>query len=158
MRTRGDRPWPGRLDESEDTWLVFVKTRLDQCLEFFHRLIGIRAFTTDVQLRSLAGSQHHQSHDALAIYLFAFLRHPDFRAVTTRNPHEHGRGSCMESQSVSDREIFFNLPNTLCATSLSIQQSHYTAPFPATPEVAAAIEGGRSIKRSNLALKSTALF
>jgi hypothetical protein len=61
----------------------------------------------------------------------------------------------MKSQPIRDREIFFNLPSKLCATRFSIQQAHYTAPFPATPEL---FEGGRSIKLSSLALKSTALF
>src|SRR5258707_1808581 len=124
---------------------VLVKTCLDQGLDFFHRLVGVGALTTDVQLRPLASGEHHQPHDAFAIYLFAFLRHPDFRAVTTRNPHEHCCGSCMESQPIRNREIFFNLQSTLCTTRFSIQQAHYTSPF-------------RSIKLSNLALKSIALF
>src|SRR5262249_8933649 len=110
-----------------------------------HRLVGVGPLATDVQFRSLAGSQHHQTHNALAIYNFAFLRHPDFRAVTTRNPHEHGRRPCMKPQAIGDRNVFFKLPNTLCAARFSIQQAHYTAPF-------------RSIKLSSLALKSTALF
>src|SRR5258705_4506620 len=122
---------------------VLVKPRLDQRLDVFHRLVGVGALTTDVQFRSLASGEHHQPHDAFAIYLFAFLRHPDFRAVTTRNPHEHCRGSCMESQPIRDREIFFNLPSMLCTTRFSIQQAHYTS-------------RSGSIKLRNLTLKSTA--
>src|SRR5262245_25184539 len=81
---------------------ILVKTRLDQCLKFFHRLVGVRTFATDVQLRPLPGSEHHQTHNAFAIYHFPLLRYPDFRAVTTRNSHEHGRGSRVESKSIRD--------------------------------------------------------
>jgi hypothetical protein len=33
-----------------DLRLLLVKTRLDQCLQFFHRLVGVGAFAADVKL------------------------------------------------------------------------------------------------------------
>src|SRR5262245_23379171 len=91
------RTWPRGVPMS-----FLVKTRLDQCLKFFNRLVSVLAFAADSQLRPLAGCKHHQTHDTLAIYHFPLLRYPDFRAVTTRNSHEHGRGSRVESQPIGD--------------------------------------------------------
>src|SRR5207249_6856332 len=75
--------------------------------------------------------------------------------MTTRNPHKHGRWPRVKPQPIGNRNLFFDLLGSCGAAGFSIQQAHYTAPFPAAPE---SCEGGRSIKLSSLALKSTALF
>src|SRR5438132_1055860 len=80
---------------------------------------------------------------------------PDFLTMTTRNPHKHGRWPRVKPKPIRNRNVFFDLLGSCGAAGFSIQQTHYTAPFPATPEPC---EGGRSIKLSSLALKSTALF
>src|SRR5581483_1450410 len=157
--------WVGRdavvrrpVDPAPRPYSILVKASLDQRLKFFHCLVGVRTFAADKELGPLSSGKHHQTHDAFAIYHFPLFRYPDFRAVTTRYSHEHGRRSCVKSQPIGNRKIFFNLPVRLGAARFPIQQTHQPAPLPPTPEVAAGTEAGRSIKLSSLALKSTALF
>src|ERR1700704_4170460 len=88
---------------------VFVELLLDQLFELFHHLVGVRSFATNGELRSLARGEHHQAHDALAVDLFAFLLHPDFRTITTRDPDKHRRGTRVQTEPVDDHDLFLDL-------------------------------------------------
>src|SRR6266550_1581463 len=77
---------------------IFVEASLNKLFDFFERALGIGSFTTNLQFRSLSRRQHHQTHDALAIYLFTLLFHPHLRPKTTRNFNEKGGGPRMQTE------------------------------------------------------------
>src|ERR1051325_10031280 len=124
---------------------LFVKSGFDKFLQLLHCLVGIWSIAANTQLRTLPSRKHHQPHDAFSVYLFAFLRHPNFRAMTAGNAHKHRSWSRMQSKPIDDSQLLFKLLRLRSAVPLSIQQSHYVALF-------------SSINRSNLVLKSTAAF
>src|SRR5882724_9833241 len=124
---------------------LFVESRFDKFFQLLHRLVGVWSVAADTQLRALSGSKHHQAHYAFAVYFFAFLRHPNFRAMPAGNTHKHRSRARMQAKPVHDCQLFFDLLRRCSAAAFSIQQSHYVALF-------------CSITRSNLVLKSTAAF
>src|SRR5207249_843767 len=67
---------------------IFIEASVDKLFDFFERALGIGSFTTNLQFRSLSRRQHHQAHDALAIYLFTLLFHPHLGPKPTRNLDE----------------------------------------------------------------------
>ena len=122
-----------------------MEKTVPQLLQLLHRFFGIRAFATNTQLRSLPSGQHHQPHDTFAVYLLAFFRYPNFRAVPAGNAHKHGGRPGMQPEPIHDRNFFLDLLDRCRAVRSSIQQCHYVGPF-------------CSISPSSFALKSTAAF
>src|SRR6266571_4227031 len=74
----------------DDPTSIFVEARVDQFFELLHCFVRVWSLATDTQFRPLPGSEHHQAHDAFAIYFLAFLRNPNFRSMTARDAHKHG--------------------------------------------------------------------
>ena len=66
----------------------------------------VRPLGGHAQLGPLAGGQHHQSHDALAVDLLTVLFHPDFRLVAVGNLDETRRRPGVHPQLVEDDEVF----------------------------------------------------
>src|SRR2546423_13115416 len=92
------------MSPSENT-SIFVEASLDELFDFFERALGIRSFTTNLQFRSLPRRQHHQAHDALAIYLFTLLFHPHLGPKPTRHFDEKGSRPGMQTEPVHDRDF-----------------------------------------------------
>src|SRR3981081_1499117 len=103
---------------------IFVEASVDQCFDFFERALGIGSFTTNLQFRSLSCRQHHQAHDALAIYFFALLFHPHFGAKATRHFNEKGCRPGMQTEAVHDCDFLLGFLRGGAGTSFSIKQSH----------------------------------
>src|SRR3954451_6191277 len=89
--------------------LILVKARFDQLFQFLHRLLRVRSFATDLQGRALASGQHHQTHNALAINLFAFFGDPHLAAMAAGNTDEHGGRTSVQPKSIHDRNFLHDL-------------------------------------------------
>src|SRR5476649_408882 len=87
---------------------ILVEAPVDQIFDLFHRLVGVRAFAANQQLRTLPGGQHHETHDTLAVDLFAFLLHPDFGAIAARDADEHGRRPRVQTEAIDNRNLLLD--------------------------------------------------
>ena len=84
---------------------IFVKVSVDQHFDFFKRALSIGAFATNLQFRSLSRRQHHQTHNALAIYFFVFLFHPNLGSKSTRDFDEERGRPRMQTEPVHNRDL-----------------------------------------------------
>src|SRR6266700_5772500 len=107
-----------------DLGLIFVEASVDQRFDFFERARSIGSFTTNLQFRSLSRRQHHQTHDALAIYLFTLLFYPHLGAKPTRHFNEKCGGPRMQTEPVHDRDFLLSFLRGSAGASFSIKQSH----------------------------------
>ena len=57
------------------------------------------------ELRSLAGGQHHQAHDALSVDLLPVPFDPDFAFVTVADLDEHRRGTSVQTEPVQNGDF-----------------------------------------------------
>src|SRR6266550_3704695 len=104
--------------------LIFVEVPVDQRFDFFERARSIGSFATNLQFRSLSGRQHHQTHDALAVYFFTLFFHPHLGAKPTRHFHEKSGEPRMQTEPVHDRDFLLGLLRGGAGASFSIKQSH----------------------------------
>src|SRR6266536_48062 len=104
--------------------LIFVEASVDQRFDFFERARSIGSFTTNLQFRSLSRRQHHQTHDAFAIYFFALLFHPNLGAKATRHFDEKSGRPRVQTEPVHDRDFLLGFLRGSAGASFSIKQSH----------------------------------
>src|SRR5213082_55090 len=109
---------------------IFVEAPVDQRFDFFERARSIGSFATNLQFRSLSSRQHHQAHDALAIYFFTLFFHPHFGPKPTCHFDEKRGGPGMQTEPVHDRDFLLGFLRGSAGTSFSIKQSHRDFSFP----------------------------
>src|SRR5256885_15953913 len=89
--------------------LILVNLSFNQRLDLFERALGIGAFATNLQFRSLSCREHHQTHDALAIYFFALLFHPNLGPKTARHLNQKRRWPRMQTEPAHNRDFLFGV-------------------------------------------------
>jgi hypothetical protein len=89
--------------------LFLVKAAFNQILQFLKGTLGIRTFGRNEETATLAGGEHHQTHDALAVYLLTILLYPNLGAMLVRHAHKHGCRARVQAQLVQDGHFFLDL-------------------------------------------------
>ena len=83
----------------------FVELALKQCFQLPHRRLGVRSLGDDDEFGALARRQHHQSHDALAIDLFAVLLDGDVAGIFVGGLDEQRHRSRVDAELVDHRDL-----------------------------------------------------
>lgn len=86
---------------------IFLELAGDEILKGGHRGIGVRTVGADGDDGAVAGGEHHQAHDALAIDFLTILLNEDVRLETVGGFDELRRRAGMDAELVENGEIFF---------------------------------------------------
>ena len=73
-------PWGARQSARSAALLPFAELGVDQVAQGRHRLLLIRTFGLDLDLRPEASRQHHHAHDALGVDPATRTRQVNFAA------------------------------------------------------------------------------
>src|SRR5438874_6263058 len=85
---------------------LLIKLALNERLNFRQRLRGVMSLGVNRQLAAGTRRQHHQTHDAFAIHLFAILLHENVATEPVGCLDEERCGSSVNAQFVGDMKIF----------------------------------------------------
>jgi hypothetical protein len=84
---------------------ILVKLAFDQGFDLGEGLVGVVAFAMDDDFAARSGGQHHQTHDAFAVDLFAVLFDEDAAGKFIDNTDKHGGGPGMDAQLVEHHKL-----------------------------------------------------
>jgi len=85
--------------------LFFAETGRNQLLQLGQNRLGILTLGDDPEDRSLTGSEHHESHDALAVHSLSILLDPDLGSVAAGCFDKEGCRTSMETVAVLDGQV-----------------------------------------------------
>ena len=87
-------------------WKLFlVELALDESFDFHERFGGVGTDGVNGQFAAGTGGEHHQTHDAFAIDLFAIFLHENIAGKPARGFDKHGRRPGMNARFVGDGEF-----------------------------------------------------
>ena len=125
---------------------VLVEAAGDEFLDFFEEFFGIGAGGGDLELGAVAGGEHHETHNGLAVDFLAVLLDPDLGLEAVRRLDEKGRGAGVEPVAVEndqfagetavrragffgeDSHVFCHLP-FICLISRSLNSLALSVPW-----------------------------
>ena len=86
---------------------IFLELAGDEVGDRFERGVGVRAVGTNGDDGTVAGGQHHQAHDALAIDFLAILLNKNVRLKAIGRFDELRCGTGVDAELVENGEILF---------------------------------------------------
>ena len=86
---------------------ILLELAGDQITDRIERGIRIGAIGTDRNHGTVAGSEHHETHDAFAIHFLAILLNENVRLETIGRFDELRGRAGVDAELVEDGEIFF---------------------------------------------------
>ena len=107
--------------------LFLAETGFDQILNLGDGFFGVGPLGVDRELRALAGGEHHEAHDALAIHALAVFFHPDLGTVTAGDFDKHRRRAGVEAVAILDDHFTAEALNIVRAFFLR-EDSHLSIP------------------------------
>ena len=84
---------------------VLVETAGDKFLDFFEEFFGVGPGGGDSEFGAMAGGEHHEAHDRLAIDFLPVFLDPDFGFEAVRRLDEEGRGPGVQPVAVENNQL-----------------------------------------------------
>mgnify|MGYP000409793616 CR=1 FL=1 len=86
----------------------FVETIVHQCFDGLHGILFVIAFDAECQFGADAGCQHHNRHNAFAVYLTPFLRDLYVAGEAAGYTGEFRGSTGVKTQFVDDFQFLFD--------------------------------------------------